>query len=118
MGGESSRRSAAGSNRWPVDPILYPDLEPGPAPAVRYDVLKRVLDATVSVTLLIVLSPLLLLIAALDELGFEDAGIANARDEPLEARRQLGYHGLLFEAHARAESPPRQPAPSRACRSS
>jgi lipopolysaccharide/colanic/teichoic acid biosynthesis glycosyltransferase len=62
-------KRAAGSNRWPVDPILYPDLEPGPAPAVRYDVLKRVLDATVSVTLLIVLSPLLLLIAALVKLG-------------------------------------------------
>ena len=62
-------KRAAGSNRWPADPILYPDLEPGPAPAVRYDVLKRVLDATVSGTLLIVLSPLLLLIAALVRLG-------------------------------------------------
>jgi lipopolysaccharide/colanic/teichoic acid biosynthesis glycosyltransferase len=62
-------KRVAESNRWPADPILYPDLEPGPAPAVRYEVLKRVLDVTVSVTLLIVLSPLLLLIAALVRLG-------------------------------------------------
>jgi lipopolysaccharide/colanic/teichoic acid biosynthesis glycosyltransferase len=50
--------------RWPVDPILYPDLTP-PGRWTRYDAVKRGLDIAISLTLLTAFSPLILLIAAL-----------------------------------------------------
>jgi lipopolysaccharide/colanic/teichoic acid biosynthesis glycosyltransferase len=60
---------AGDSERWPMDPIFYPDLRPHRASELRYDTLKRGLDIFVSLVLLTTLSPVLLLIAALVKLG-------------------------------------------------
>jgi lipopolysaccharide/colanic/teichoic acid biosynthesis glycosyltransferase len=48
-----------------VDPFLYPDLHSSRVGMVNYDMIKRCLDITGSLTLLILLSPLLLFIASL-----------------------------------------------------
>jgi lipopolysaccharide/colanic/teichoic acid biosynthesis glycosyltransferase len=62
-------RRAGAEGRWPVDPILYPDLTLRQARRTKYDFMKRGLDIIASLTLLIILSPLLLTIAALVKLG-------------------------------------------------
>jgi lipopolysaccharide/colanic/teichoic acid biosynthesis glycosyltransferase len=54
--------------RWPMDPILYPDLRRCGSD-LRYEAAKRTLDILVSLTLLGLLSPLLLIIAILVKLG-------------------------------------------------
>ena len=55
--------------RWPMDPILYPDLYRRRGADLRYDAVKRIFDVVVSLTLLGLLSPLFLLIAILVRMG-------------------------------------------------
>jgi len=54
---------------WPVDPLLYPKLRSRQEQRTIYDANKRGLDVVGSLILLVVLSPLLLLIAALVKLS-------------------------------------------------
>jgi lipopolysaccharide/colanic/teichoic acid biosynthesis glycosyltransferase len=54
---------------WPADPLFYPDLRRRPARRAIDDTLKRGLDIVTSLTLLMVLAPLLALIAALVKLS-------------------------------------------------
>lgn len=61
-------RSAGEEGLWPVDPLLYPELRLRQERGTIYDAIKRGLDVLGSLTLLVVLSPLLLLIAALVKL--------------------------------------------------
>jgi lipopolysaccharide/colanic/teichoic acid biosynthesis glycosyltransferase len=53
---------------WPVDPLLYPELQLGRTRRGTFEAAKRVLDIMVSLALLTVLSPLLLGIATLVKL--------------------------------------------------
>jgi lipopolysaccharide/colanic/teichoic acid biosynthesis glycosyltransferase len=62
-------RRAGKGGQWPVDPLLYPELSPRQARGTSYDAIKQGLDTIGSLTLLIVLSPLLLMIAILVKFG-------------------------------------------------
>jgi lipopolysaccharide/colanic/teichoic acid biosynthesis glycosyltransferase len=61
-------RGAREEGLWPVDPLFYPDLRSHQEGGTIYGPIKRGLDILGSLTLLVVLSPLLLLIAALVKL--------------------------------------------------
>jgi lipopolysaccharide/colanic/teichoic acid biosynthesis glycosyltransferase len=56
---------SGGSGGWPVDPVLYPDLERRWARRSVRAAVKRSLDVVISLVLLLGLAPLFLLIAAL-----------------------------------------------------
>ena len=57
-------RRAGTEGLWPVDPLLYPEIRSRQEQGTTYDEIKRGLDVIVSLTLLVILSSLLLLIAA------------------------------------------------------
>jgi lipopolysaccharide/colanic/teichoic acid biosynthesis glycosyltransferase len=81
-------RRAGDPERWPMDPIFYPDLRSHRASELRYDTLKRGLDILVSFVLLTTLSPVLLLIAALVKLG--------SRGPVLFRQVRVGYRARPF----------------------
>ncbi len=58
-------RPAGQEGLWPIDPLLYPELRSRRGRGTIYDAIKPGLDVIGSLILLVVLSPLLLLIAAL-----------------------------------------------------
>lgn len=62
-------RGAGEEGLWPLDPLLYPDLPSRQERRTIYGPIKRGLDVIGSLTLLMVLSPVLLLIAALVKLS-------------------------------------------------
>ena len=58
-------RRAGAEGVWPIDPLLYPELRSRQEAGTLSDAIKRGLDVIGSLTLLVLLSPLLLLIATL-----------------------------------------------------